>query len=125
MDSLITLIGNAVVDPIFRGKFLARPVDTTDHYGFRLTKADFELMRTVFEDLGDPDKLEFEEAFLTLENLVYGRIERKIGCQSRPCFMSISPPPDLRADWPKAEQDTEPTGPTKRVVQLKKRTGTR
>jgi len=124
MDVLITLIGNAVVDPIFRAKFLALPVDTADHYGFRLTKADFELMRITFEDLGS-EKPEFEQAFQTLEDLVYNRIETKIGCQSRPCFMSISPPPDLRADWPKAEQDTEPTGPTKRVVQLKKRTGTR
>ncbi len=36
-DLLITLIGNAAVDPGFRELFLKNPLETADDYGFRLT----------------------------------------------------------------------------------------
>lgn len=101
MDLLITLIGNAAVDPVFRKKLLANPVDVSDHYGFHFTKSDFELMKIMFDRLSNPEKDQFEKAFLALEELLYKKIPSKIGCQTRPCFMSISPPAELRADWPK------------------------
>jgi hypothetical protein len=98
MDQLITLIGNAVVDPHFRQKFLDNPVDVADHYRFRLTKGEFELMQTVFVNLKPAEKEELEKAFLTLENNLYA----KLTTCTHPCVWSIFPPPELRADLAQA-----------------------
>ena len=97
MDFLITVIGNAAVDPIFRGRFLSDPVDTIDHYGIHLTKGEFELMLTVFANLTPDEKYQMEEAFSELERILY----LKKQC-THPCLWSIYPPPELRATYPKA-----------------------
>jgi len=60
MDFLVTLIGNAVVDPIFRERFLNNPIDTADEYGFRFTKSDFEIMTTMFVGLTQTEKNDLE-----------------------------------------------------------------
>jgi len=48
METLVTLIGNAAVDPFFRRRLLDNPVDIVDAYGFRFTKGDFEVMKALF-----------------------------------------------------------------------------
>ena len=97
MDLLITLIGNAAVDPIFRKKFLEDPTDIMDHYGFRLTKGEFEMMQTVFVDITAEEKQQMEKAFAILEDKLYANVR----CQP-PCKWSLYPPPEFRKDWPKA-----------------------
>jgi len=87
MDVLVTVIGNVVVDPYFRKRFLDDPVGITDAYGFRLTKGDFEMMKTMFADLTPTEKNAFEEAFGDLQHLLY-----KV-CDP-PCHHSIYPPPE-------------------------------
>ena len=94
MECLITLIGNAVVDPNFRKMFLQNPVDTIDHYGFRLTKSDYHLMLQVFGNLTASEQEELEEKFLVLEAVLYVKI--KPPC-TPPCFWSIAPPPEFRS----------------------------
>jgi hypothetical protein len=96
MDLLITLIGNAVVDPLFRKKFLDSPVDVADHYGFQLTKGEFEMMQTVFSHFKPGEKEQLEQAFSVLEERLY----LKLKCP-RPCHWSIFPPPEFRAELPK------------------------
>ncbi|HTT24757.1 MAG TPA: hypothetical protein VMG82_37925 [Candidatus Sulfotelmatobacter sp.] len=96
MDLLITVIGNAAVDPHFRKRFLENPIDTLDHYGIRLTKGDFEMMEEVFTKLDPRQKAAFEEAFSLLEKRLY---ERKI-CP-HPCRWSIYPPPEFRSSGAK------------------------
>lgn len=96
MDLLITVIGNAAVDPNFRKRFLDNPVDTIDHYGIHLTKGDFELMQTVFGNLGE-ERDEMERGFLALEKLLYA----KLPCPQKPCLWSIFPPPEFRAEYRK------------------------
>jgi hypothetical protein len=90
MELLVTLIGNAVVDPFFRKRFLDNPVDTVDEYGFRLTKGDFEMMKAMFADLTPTQKTEAGRLFVTLEDWLYNRIDSK-EC-GHPCRMSIYPP---------------------------------
>ena len=94
MDLLVTLIGNAAVDPFFRKRFLDNPVDTADEYGFRLTKGEFEMMKTVFADLTQTEKNALQEAFVALENLLYKQLDRVC---PRPCAWSIFPPPEPHA----------------------------
>jgi len=98
MDLLITIIGNAAVDPIFRKRFLDDPVDTIDHYGFRLTKGDFELMKTVFASLAPAEKEKMEQTFSNLEMMLYDNLKM---CRP-PCNWSVYPPPEFRAELPKA-----------------------
>jgi hypothetical protein len=87
MEFLITLIGNAVVNPTFREKFLDAPAQTIRDYGFRLTKGDHELMMQVFGKLTPAERLELDNAFLTLENQLYAKVETVI-C-GKPCRWSI------------------------------------
>ena len=93
MEFLITLIGNAAVDPFFRKRFLDNPVDTVDEYGFRLTKGDFGIMKTMFADLTTTEKKTLDQAFFALEQLLYRRLDldEKTAC-GHPCNMSIFPP---------------------------------
>ena len=98
MEFLITLIGNAAVDPNFRKRFLTDPVETIDHYGFRLTKGDYELMLEVFSRLTPGQKNELEQAFLNLQDQLYARIK---GHCTTPCFWSIFPPPEFRQELKK------------------------
>jgi hypothetical protein len=106
MELLVTLIGNAAVDPFFRKRFLDSPVDTVDEYGFRLTKGDFEIMEAMFANLTATEKADVERAFVTLENWLYRKLESKeiLKC-GRPCLMSIYPPGEpheLRKERPAA-----------------------
>jgi len=94
MDLLISIIGNAAVDPIFRKKFLDNPVDTIDHYGFVLTKGDFELMQTVFVNLTPAEKEKMEQAFSNLEITLYANLKM---CRP-PCYWSVYPPPEFRTE---------------------------
>jgi len=112
MDLLITLIGDAAVDPGFRKRFLDKPANTADLYGFRFTKGEFELMQTVFANLKPEERDKLEQAFSTLENILYAKITPPC---THPCVWSIYPPPELRAGPTQAEKVTE----------IKRRTGTK
>jgi len=93
MELLVTLIGNAAVDPFFRKRFLDNPVDTVDEYGFRLTKGDFEMMKAMFTDLTPTEKADVDRAFVTLENWLYKKLDaHEILTCGRPCYLSIYPP---------------------------------
>jgi len=102
MDLLVTVIGNVAVDPYFRKRFLDDPVKITDDYGFRLTKGDFEMMKTMFADLTRAEKEALLEAFGALERLLY----QKSPCNP-PCHHTIYPPPqpeELRKEREKPEK---------------------
>lgn len=107
METLVTLIGNAAVDPYFRKGLLNDPVDIVDKYGFRLTKGDFEMMKALFTDFKDNEKEEMNGAFDKLEGLVYQRLEPVMGGKcGHPCRLSIFPPPELRPEREKPENAT-------------------
>jgi len=106
MNFLVTLIGNAAVDPNFRKWFLDDPVQTAEVYGFRFTKGDFQMMEAVFVGLTPAEKTEMEAAFKNLQDKLYAKIEAKVEfymasaleriqpCHP-PCAWSIYPPPEL------------------------------
>lgn len=102
MDLLITLIGNAAMDPGFRELFLNDPLGTADKYGFRLTKGDFETMTAMFINMNDEKKRRAEAAFKVLEDLLYGQLDPDTAtipipprrC-TRPCSLTIYPPPEI------------------------------
>jgi hypothetical protein len=98
MDLLVSLIGNAAVDPNFRKRFLDNPVDIADRYRFQLTKGEFEIMQTIFGDLTPAEKNQLDEVFSVLEEKLYAKLDR---C-THPCKMSIYPPPEFRSDLAKA-----------------------
>lgn len=105
MDLLITLLGNVAVDPSFRERFLKDPVDTADEYGFRMTKGEFELMKTVFADLTPMERNALEGAFAGLQDLLY----KSTNCHP-PCAWSVYPPPEpheLRKALEKPEKARE------------------
>ena len=92
MDLLITVIGNAAVDPNFRKRFLDNPIETLDRYCIRLTKGDFEMMEEVFTNADAKQKKALEEAFSLLEKQLYvGKT-----CP-HPCVWSIYPPSEFRS----------------------------
>ena len=104
MDLLVTLIGNAAVHPGFRTLFLENPERIAEAYGFRLTKGDYEIMTTVFANLGKEDLEKLVAAFETLENELYKRLQvETLGvlpprkCM-KPCSLSIYPPPEIREE---------------------------
>ena len=97
MEFLITLIGNAAVDPNFRKMFLKDPVDTIDRYGFRLTKSDYQLMVQVFGGLTQAERDELDKSLSLLEAKLYAKIRPP--CTPL-CFWSIAPPPEVRSKLP-------------------------
>ena len=111
MEFLITLIGNAAVDPIFREHFLKDPVNTVDEYGFRLTKGEFLMMKTVFAGLTPTETAALDQAFLSLENILYqnlwtrtpkAELPAKTTLCQKPCHWSVFPPGEpheLRKEW--------------------------
>jgi len=103
MDLLITLIGNAVVDPAFRARFLADPLGIADAYGFRMTKAEVDLMLAVFTQ--EPDTItSFETSFHQLQETLYARQQ----CPTPPCGWSLYPPPQFRDDY-QSQSQRKPT----------------
>jgi hypothetical protein len=104
MDFLVTLIGNAVVDPVFRKRILNNPIDTADEYGFRFTKSDFEMMKTMFVGLTQTEKNDLEQQFKVLQDMLLKKIVQLVPqkvCHP-PCALSIYPPPEpheLREEW--------------------------
>jgi len=114
MDLLVTLVGNAAVDPGFRKKFLDDPLGTADAYGFRLTKGDFEIMYTVFYNLTDTQKAELDRVFHALEIALYSKLDAVAALPPKrcmkPCGWSIFPPPefeDLREIIVEQQQEKE------------------
>jgi hypothetical protein len=91
VDLLITLIGNAAVDPEFREKFLDAPLKTADEYGFRLTKGEVELLTRVFTQRLK-DKL--AQNFKSLQDALYENLQEM--CHRPPCLWSVYPPPKYR-----------------------------
>jgi hypothetical protein len=93
MDLLVTVIGNAVVDPLFRRELLADPRLAIDTWGFRLTKGEVEMLEAMFTDR----QMELREEFAGLEEVLYKNLEKLIltPCD-RPCRMSISRPLTLK-----------------------------
>jgi len=89
MDLLVTVIGNAVVDSLFREELLANPRQAVDNWGFRLTKGEVEMLEAMFSTA----KSELKEKFLGLEDALYTNLENLIlsPCD-RPCRMSVSRP---------------------------------
>jgi hypothetical protein len=98
MNLMITLIGNAVVDSIFRHKFLADPLGTADAYGFQLTKGEVKVLAKVFTNEAQEA---LERDFQKLEETLW-----PVGqpCKKPPCAWSLYPPPEYRADYFAAEE---------------------
>jgi hypothetical protein len=86
MDLLVTVIGNAVVDPLFREELLANPRAAIDTWGFRLTKGEVEIMEAMFSS----HQTVLREKFLGLEEALYKNLE--IFACDKPCRMAVSRP---------------------------------
>jgi hypothetical protein len=104
MDLLIAVIGNAVVDPVFRTKLLDDPVQALDDWGFRLTKREVALLEEMFAQLGAKKK-DLAERFESLGKALYQNIDeaakRKVApiCPKKNCLMSVYPRlPELRSE---------------------------
>jgi len=93
MDLLVTVIGNAAVDPLFRDELLANPRAAIDLWGFRLTKGEVELLESMFTHR----QTELRETFEALENVLYENLGGGViyACQ-KPCHMSVSRPISLK-----------------------------
>jgi hypothetical protein len=100
MNLLVTLIGNAAVDPIFRHRFLEAPLATADAYGFLLTKGEVELLEKVFTK---EMKEAFERDFEKLEQRLYQNLA--VRCKRPPCAWSLYPPVAYRSDYLRAEEE--------------------
>lgn len=91
MNLIITVIGNAAVDPDFRKSLMKDPLATIDAWGFRLTKGEVEMLEAVFR----PDAPELAAAFQKLEDQLYATLEKhlvpKVRCV-KPCKWSLYAP---------------------------------
>lgn len=102
MDLLIAVVGNAVVDPVFRKELLDHPVQALDDWGFRLTKREVELLEEMFAQLG-ARKEDLADKFECLGKALYRNIDeagkRMVApiCPKKTCVMSVYPRlPELR-----------------------------
>jgi len=91
MDFLLTVIGNAAVDDVFRQDLLISPVETIDAWGLRLTKGEVEMAKEMF---GRRQK-DLERTFAALEDVLYGNLEGTPLACNRPCRMTLSRPHPL------------------------------
>ncbi|MBI3476982.1 MAG: hypothetical protein HY010_14720 [Acidobacteria bacterium] len=97
MDLLITVIGNAVADSVFREKLLKEPVKTLDDWGFRLTKREVGLLEEIFAELTDEGIHDLADRFDCLGKALYrnidGAMARKVApiCPQKNCPMSVYP----------------------------------
>ncbi len=92
MDLLITVIGNAVLDSVFREHLLKDPIEALDNWGFRLTKHETGTLRGMVAG----DKEELKSKFKALEELLYNDFERaatlvEVICPKKRCFPSVYP----------------------------------
>lgn len=93
MDFLVTVIGNAAVDPLFREELLANPRAAIDLWGFRLTKGEVEMLEAMFTHR----QTELRDTFQALEDVLYENLGSVIGMKcDRPCKMSVSRPLALK-----------------------------
>ena len=89
MDFLVTVIGNAAVDPDFREDLLRNARETIDAWGLRLTKGEVEMMNAMFGSR----KEELGAIFKALEDVLYANLDKvKEARCDKPCRMSISQP---------------------------------
>lgn len=102
MDLLITVIGNAVVDPIFRGALLKDPAKAIEVWGLRLTKGESAMLQTMCHD---ESRDELAREMKALEDTLYSKIELpKLVppegdsgiCHIKKCMCSIELPRDWR-----------------------------
>jgi hypothetical protein len=108
MDLLITVIGNAVVDPAFRTRLLDNPVKALDDWRFRLTNSEIGMLEEMFTNLSPEQNKELKDKFESLGTTLYqnrdGAMKRNVllACPTRRCTASVYPClPELRADLKK------------------------
>jgi len=112
MDLLITVIGNAVADPIFRAKLLENPLQAIDDWGFRLTKREVGVLEGMFAELNGENRDLLARLFKPLEDILYKNLEeassRNVAmmCNTKRCPVSLYPQTtELRAEVRKAAME--------------------
>lgn len=106
MNLLVTVIGNAVVDPVFRQLLLEKPAETIDRWGFRLTKGESALVEAMFhKELTD----DLRRHFKALEDTLYKKVmeskevPQDLGrCPFKKCMCSLEYPLELREELKQA-----------------------
>jgi hypothetical protein len=98
MDLLITVIGNAVMDPVFREKLLEDPVKAMDDWQFRLTKSEVGVLEQMFAKLGLNQKEELKGKFESLQTILYQYRDEAttlrgvvLACPTKKCSVSAFP----------------------------------
>ena len=105
MDLLITVIGNAVLDPVFRARLLEDPLQALDDWRFRLTNSEFAMLQDMFSKLSQQQKGDLKDKLHSLGTMLYqnreGATDRNVEmpCPTRRCVASVYPClPELRVD---------------------------
>ncbi len=108
MDLLITVIGNAVLDPVFREHLVDNPIQALDDWGFRLTKSEIGYLRGMFTG-GNKDELKnklatvgellYRNHELLLEQASTMKMTAFMDCPTRRCCVTAYPLlPELREE---------------------------
>ena len=101
MDLLITVIGNAVMDPAFASKLLADPMKAMDDWHFRLTKYETGMLTQMCANLNAKQKQDLETKFESLHTTLYKNrdeattmrgLDVDVLCPTRRCTVSVYPP---------------------------------
>ena len=111
MDLLITVIGNAVVDPVFRGRLLENPQKALDDWHFRLTNSEVGMLEEMFSELSLKQNSELKDKFESLGTMLYQNRDQAtqrnvlLTCPTRRCIASAYPSlPAVRADLRRTAQ---------------------
>ncbi len=103
MDLLITVIGNAVLDPVFRERLLKNPLQALDDWRFRLTNSEFTMLLEMFSKLSQKQKDDLESKFHSVGAMLYQNRDQATSrrvcrvCPPKRCLASVYPSlPSLR-----------------------------
>ena len=105
MDSLITIIGNAVLDTTFMSRLLEDPVKAMDDWHFRLTKFEAGTLEEMFANLSAQQKQDLTVRFESLHTMLYQNCEKAaqravLLCHTKKCQASLQPSDEkLRTQW--------------------------
>jgi hypothetical protein len=105
MDLLITVIGNAVLDPLFLKRLVEEPLKAIDEWDFHLTKGEINRLQEMFAGLSEDERNELTEEFSKLGDTLYANVDKSprapiiLMCPTKRCTSAVYPwDPEIRKE---------------------------
>jgi hypothetical protein len=105
MELLITVIGNAVLDPLFLKRLVEEPLKAIDEWDFHLTKGEINRLQEMFAGLSEEKRKQLTGKFSELGDILYANADKGprepiiLMCPTRRCTSAVYPcDPEIRKE---------------------------